>query len=85
MLAISTIGKLLLKQGRLHDAEILLTEALSQAQFYGNKLYGREIIAALTTLKAQKLINSQKPLVHCINCYPHTSSGKYPANGQESL
>jgi tetratricopeptide (TPR) repeat protein len=58
-LAISTIGNLLLKQGRLDDAEILLTEALSQAQFYGNKLHSREIIAALTTLKAQKLINSQ--------------------------
>jgi tetratricopeptide (TPR) repeat protein len=58
-LAISTIGNLLLKEGNLDDAEILLTEALSQARFYGNKLHSREITAALTTLKAQKLINSQ--------------------------
>lgn len=58
-LAISTIGNLLLKEGNLDDAEILLTEALSQARFYGNKLHSREITAALTTLKAQRLIKSQ--------------------------
>lgn len=58
-LAISTIGNLLLKQGRLEDAEILLSEALSQAKYYGNKLHSREIEASLTILKAKKLINSQ--------------------------
>lgn len=58
-LAIFTLGKLLFKQGNIEDAEILLTEALDQAQFYGNRLHKIEIVAILTTLAAQKLINSE--------------------------
>lgn len=58
-LAIYVLGKLLFEQGNLKDAEQFLTEARDQAQFYGNRLHKIEIVAILTTLSAQKLINSE--------------------------
>ena len=58
-LAIYTLGNLLFSKGKINDAEFLLTEALEQAQFYGNRLHVREIIAVLTTLSGQKLIRSE--------------------------
>jgi len=58
-LAIFTLGKILMDEGRIEDAELLLQEALDQASIYGNKLHRIEIAAILTTLSAQKLINSE--------------------------
>jgi len=58
-LAVFTLGNILFKQGDIKDAEYLLTEALSEAQFYGNKIHITEIVAILTTVSAQKLINSE--------------------------
>ena len=58
-LAIFTLGKLYYERGNIDDAEVLLREALDQAQYYGNRLHKIEIVAILTTLSAQKLINSE--------------------------
>lgn len=58
-LAVFTLGNILFKQGNIKDAEYLLTEALSEARFYGNKIHITEIVAILTTVSAQKLINSE--------------------------
>ncbi|RYY05822.1 MAG: hypothetical protein EOP43_08000, partial [Sphingobacteriaceae bacterium] len=58
-LAIYTLGNILFSDGKLSDAELLLKEALEQAQFYGNKLHVREIVAVLTTLSGEKLIRSE--------------------------
>lgn len=58
-LAIFTLGKILMDEGKIEDAEILLQEALDQASIYGNKMHKIEIVAILTTLSAQKLINSE--------------------------
>lgn len=58
-LAIFTLGKILMDEGKIEDAEILLKEALDQANIYGNKMHKIEIVAILTTLSAQKLINSE--------------------------
>ncbi|MDB5109995.1 MAG: hypothetical protein JWR67_1109 [Mucilaginibacter sp.] len=58
-LAVFTLGKMLFEQGNLADAELLLKEALSQAQFYGNRLHAIEIVAILTTLSGQKIIKAE--------------------------
>jgi uncharacterized protein DUF6377 len=58
-LAIFTLGKLLFNEGNIKDAELLLVEARDQAQFYGNRLHKAEVVAILTTVSAQKLINSE--------------------------
>ena len=58
-LAIFTLGKSLFKEGNIKDAELLLVEARDQAQFYGNRLHKTEVVAILTTVSAQKLINSE--------------------------
>jgi hypothetical protein len=58
-LAIFTLGKSLFEEGNIKDAELLLVEARDQAQFYGNRLHKTEIVAILTTVSAQKLINSE--------------------------
>jgi len=58
-LAVFTLGNILFKQGNIKDAQYLLTEALSEARFYGNKIHITEIVAILTTVSAQKLINSE--------------------------
>lgn len=58
-LAASALGMLLFKQGNINDAELLLKEALDKAQFFGNKLNERELIANLTQVSAQKIINSE--------------------------
>jgi hypothetical protein len=58
-LAIFTLGKSLFEQGNIKDAELLLVEARDQAQFYGNRLHKTEVVAILTTVSAQKLINSE--------------------------
>ncbi|OKS87006.1 DUF6377 domain-containing protein [Mucilaginibacter polytrichastri] len=59
-LAIFTLGKMLFQQGNIRDAELLLVEAKTQAQFYGNRLHKTEVVAILTTVSAQKLINSER-------------------------
>jgi tetratricopeptide (TPR) repeat protein len=66
-LAIYTLGNLLFSRGRIADAELLLKEALEQAQFYGNRLHVREIIAVLTTLSGQKLIRSETTKNHTLS------------------
>jgi hypothetical protein len=58
-LAIFTLGKSLFERGNIKDAELLLVEARDQAQFYGNRLHKTEVVAILTTVSAQKLINSE--------------------------
>jgi hypothetical protein len=58
-LAIFTLGKSLFGKGNIKDAELLLVEARNQAQFYGNRLRKIEVVAILTTVSAQKLINSE--------------------------
>jgi tetratricopeptide (TPR) repeat protein len=58
-LAIFALGKLYYEEGNITEAEVLLREALDQAQYYGNKPHKIEIVAILTTLSAQKLINSE--------------------------
>ncbi|MEO6977137.1 MAG: DUF6377 domain-containing protein, partial [Mucilaginibacter sp.] len=58
-LAIFALGKLYYEEGNITEAEILLREALDQAQYYGNKPHKTEIVAILTTLSAQKLIISE--------------------------
>jgi hypothetical protein len=58
-LAIFTLGKSLFEEGNIKDAELLLVEARDQAQFYGNRLHKTEVVAILTTVFAQKLINSE--------------------------
>ncbi len=65
-LAIFTLGKLYFEQGNINDAEVLLREALDQAQYYGNRLHKIEIVAILTTLSAQKLINSENEKNHIL-------------------
>ena len=66
-LAIYNLGNLLFNKGRISDAELLLKEALEQAQFYGNRLHVREIIAVLTTLHGQKLIRSETTKNHMLS------------------
>lgn len=66
-LAIYTLGNLFFGKGRINDAEPLLKEALEQAQFYGNRLHVREIIAVLTTLSGQKLIRSETTKNHTLS------------------
>jgi tetratricopeptide (TPR) repeat protein len=58
-LAIFTLGNILFEQGEIEEAELLLQEALHQAQFYGNILHKMEIQAIITTVSAQKLIISE--------------------------
>jgi hypothetical protein len=58
-LAMFSLGKILFKFGDVLNAEPLLKEALSDARFYGNKLHETQIVAILTTVTAQKLINSE--------------------------
>lgn len=58
-LAIFTLGKILFEQGNLADAELLLSEAMAQAKFYGNRLRERESLAILTQVSAQQLIASE--------------------------
>jgi len=65
-LAVFTLGKILLKQGDIKDAEYLLTEALSKERFYGNKIHKTEIVAILTTVSAQKLINSENEKIRVL-------------------
>jgi len=65
-LAVFTLGKILFKQGDIKDAEYLLAEALSEARFYGNKIHMTEIVARLTTVSAQKLINSENEKNHVL-------------------
>ncbi len=57
--ASAALGMLLFKQGDINDAELLLKEALDKAQFFGNKLSERELIANLTQVSAQKVINAE--------------------------
>ncbi|MDN5288343.1 MAG: hypothetical protein JWR38_4617 [Mucilaginibacter sp.] len=65
-LAIFSLGKLYFKDGDLENAEMLLQEALHQAQYYGNRLHKAEIVAILTTLSAQKLIRSETQKNHIL-------------------
>jgi tetratricopeptide (TPR) repeat protein len=65
-LAIFSLGKLYFEHGDLENAEILLQEALHQAQYYGNRLHKIEIVAILTTLSAQKLIRSETQKNHIL-------------------
>jgi hypothetical protein len=55
-LAIFSLASMLLAEGNLIDAEILLNEALSQTMHYGNTLQQKEVLTALEAISAQKLI-----------------------------
>ncbi|WDF56715.1 DUF6377 domain-containing protein [Mucilaginibacter sp. KACC 22063] len=58
-LAIFTLARHFFDNGNLEKAEFLLKEAHDEASFYGNRIHEEEIVALLTTLNAQKLINAQ--------------------------
>jgi hypothetical protein len=55
-LAISSLANILMAEGNIADAEILLNEALSQTKHYGNTLQQKEVLTALEGIAAQKLI-----------------------------
>jgi hypothetical protein len=65
-LAIFRLGTRLLKRGELDDADWLLNEALSEAQFFGGKLQEQNITEALNQLKAQKLIKSENQKINVL-------------------
>lgn len=58
-LAIFRLGNSFLDRGELGDAELLLTEAMAQAAFFGNEIQKKTIATTLTRLAAEKLIRSE--------------------------
>lgn len=58
-LAIFRLGNSFLDRGELEDAELLLTEAMAQAAFFGNEIQENIIATRLTQLAAEKLIRSE--------------------------
>jgi len=58
-LAIFRLGNSFLDRGELGDAELLLTEAMAQATFFGNEIQKKTIATTLTRLAAEKLIRSE--------------------------
>lgn len=55
-LAIFSLASMLLQEGSIDDAEVLLHAALQQSRFYGNQLQEEEITIALQSLSAKKLL-----------------------------
>jgi hypothetical protein len=64
--AIFKLGTILFSEGNLDDAELFLTEALSEVYFYGNKPREQEITAILMRVTAQKLINSENRKIQAL-------------------
>ena len=66
-LASYSLGSMLFNRGDIEDSELILKEALSEAEFYGNKIHKTEIVALLTTVSAQKLIDSENQKNHVLS------------------